>query len=70
MKTSWQTETGHLVCRWSDPGQRVQYNPSWMQETSNIQGSYLSPLLVDFARHSPFGAASWFEPHPACRDCE
>jgi hypothetical protein len=70
MMSSWQTETGHLACRWSDLGQRIQYNPSWMREASDIQNSYLPPLLPDFARHSPFGGAHWFEPHPSDRDCE
>jgi hypothetical protein len=26
---AWQTEVGHLACRWSEVGQRVQYNPCW-----------------------------------------
>lgn len=61
MTSSWQVEAGHLECRWS-VGQYVQYNPSWMQEASNVQGSYLPPT-PDFASHSPFGGArgaSWF----------
>ena len=62
MKLSWQTETGNLACCWSEVGQRVQYNPDWMQETSEVQVGYLPPL-PDFASHSPFGGASWFEPH-------
>jgi hypothetical protein len=33
----WQTETGHLACRWSEAGQHVQYNPLWMQEASDTQ---------------------------------
>jgi len=55
MRSSWQTETGHLACRWSEVGRHVQYNPRWMQEPSDIQGSYLQPV-PDFASHSPFGA--------------
>jgi hypothetical protein len=69
MKSSWQTDTGTLACRWSEVGQRVQYNSAWMQETSDIQGGYLPPL-PDFASHSPFGGASWFEPHTADRNSE
>jgi hypothetical protein len=64
MKSSWQTETGHLVCRWSDAGKLAPYDQRWMRETSNIQSSYLPPL-PNFARHSPFGGASWFLPHSA-----
>jgi hypothetical protein len=64
----WQTETGHLACRWSDVGKHVQYNSSWMQEISAIQCGYL-PLVPDFASHSPFGGAtSWFQLHTADRD--
>jgi hypothetical protein len=57
MRSSWQVETGHLACRWSEVGQRERYNPLWMQEASNIHGSYL-PSVPDFASHSPFGAHS------------
>jgi hypothetical protein len=67
MRLSWQMETGHLVCRWSEVGQRVQYNPLWMQETSDIQGSYLPPI-PDFASHSPFGGATWLQRYIADRD--
>lgn len=69
MKSCWQMETGHLVCRWSEVGQRFQYNPSWMHETAEIQSGYLPPL-PDFASHSPFGGATWFQPHTAERDPE
>ena len=69
MASSWQTETGYLACRWLEAGQRIQYNPGWMQETSDIQGSYLPPI-PDFASHSPFGGASWFQPHTVDRDVE
>jgi len=50
-------------------GQRVPYNLGRMQETSDIQSGYLPPL-PDFASHSPFGGASWFEPHTADRNSE
>ena len=60
MKSSWQTETGQLLCRWSDVEQHVQYNPRWMQEASEIQGSYLPPV-PNFASHSPFGGPDLFE---------
>jgi len=66
--TSWETQTGHLACRWSEVGQRVQYNPRWVQETSEIQSGYLPPV-PDFASHSPFGGvASWFQLHTAVQD--
>jgi hypothetical protein len=67
MKSSWQTESGHLACRWSEVGQRVQYDPCWIQETSDVQSGYLPPL-PDFASHSPFGGATWFQSYPVDRD--
>jgi hypothetical protein len=69
MKSSWQTDTGSLACRWSEAEQQVRYNSAWMREASDIQGSYLPPL-PDFASHSPFGGASWFELHCTGRKSE
>jgi hypothetical protein len=69
MKSTWQTETGHLACRWSEVGQRFQYNPLWIQETSKVQSGYLRPA-PDFASHSPFGGAYWFQPYRVVRDFE
>ena len=69
MRSSWQTQTGHLECRWSGVSQRVHYDPPWMLETSGIQSSYLPPI-PDFAGHSPFGGASWFQPNRTDRDSE
>jgi hypothetical protein len=68
MKSSWQTETGYLACRWSEAGQFVQYDPRLIQ-TEHLQGSYLPPV-PDFASHSPFGGASWFQPHRADHDSQ
>jgi hypothetical protein len=36
------------------------YLPLWMQEASDVHGSYLPPAL-DFASHSQFGGQTWFE---------
>jgi hypothetical protein len=69
MRSSWQTETGHLACRWSEVGQRVRYTPRWIEEASDIQSGYLPPI-PDFASHSPFGGASWFQFHSADRRSE
>jgi hypothetical protein len=67
MATSWQTETGGLASHWSDIGQRIPYNPQWMQEASRMQSGYLAPV-PDFASHSPFGGATWFLADPSsCR---
>jgi hypothetical protein len=67
MRSSWQTETGHLACRWSEAGQHVQYHPGWRQGSSDVQSGYFPPI-PDFASHSPFGGASWFRLHTA--DCD
>ena len=66
---SWQTEQGHLACRWSEVGQRFEYKPRWMQETAHIQSGYLPPL-PDFASHSPFGGPLWFETDWAVLDSQ
>jgi hypothetical protein len=61
MKSSWQTDTGNLSCRWSEVGQRVQYDSAWIQEMSVVQSGYLPPV-PDFASHSPLGSGEWFVP--------
>jgi hypothetical protein len=40
-----------------------------MQEASDVQGSYLPPV-PDFASHSPFGGATWFQRYTPDRDSE
>ena len=55
----WQTESGHLVCRWSEVGRRI-YSLGWMQETSQVPSGHLTPIQ-DFASHSPFGGPFWFQ---------
>jgi hypothetical protein len=68
MMSAWQTQTGHLVCRWSDEGLYLQYKPNWMQDTAEVQSSYLSSLLPDFTKRSPFGGAFWYQSHNADRE--
>ncbi len=60
MKTSWQTETGHLECHWFEAGQSVQR--TGLEESSENADRSLSPSIPDFARHSPFGSGEWFAP--------
>ena len=67
MASSWKNETGHLTCRWSEVGRYAQYNPGWMQEASQAQSGYLQPI-PDFASHSPFGGAFWFDRYHYWRD--
>ena len=64
MKRTWQVQGGHLLCCWSETRQGVAYNPLWMNEASNIPSGYLPPL-PDFASHSPFCGAFWFQPDTA-----
>jgi hypothetical protein len=64
MNASWQSETGHLACQWSEVGQRTMYKLRWLQEAPSLQSGYLPPV-PDFASHSPFGGASWFLPASA-----
>ncbi len=72
MKSSWQMDTGHLVCRWYEVGQHVRYNPPWMQEASNIQGSDLPPFQILPATVHFGGArgASWFLRYAPNHDSE
>jgi hypothetical protein len=60
--SSWQTETGHLACHWSEIP-RIPYHPRWMQEASKTCS--LLPSIPDFASRSPFGGVRWFQPNPA-----
>jgi hypothetical protein len=61
MNSTWLTQTGHLALRWSNVGPRAPYRPDWTGETPEIPGNLLLPI-PDFAAHSPFGGASWFQP--------
>ena len=61
MRISWQTENDHLASRWFQEGERVQYNPPWMQDASrNLPSKNLSPPVSVFARVSPFGGGGWY----------
>jgi hypothetical protein len=63
MKTSWQTETDHLICRWSEVGERIQYNPPWIQDASrDVHRRKVSLSLPDFTRISSFGGSEWYAP--------
>jgi|HubBroStandDraft_5_1064220.scaffolds.fasta_scaffold13984_4 hypothetical protein len=37
MNASWQSETGHLACQWSEVGQRTMYKLRWLQEAPSLQ---------------------------------
>jgi hypothetical protein len=63
MQMSWQTETDRLVCRWSDVGKHVQYNPRWMQDASRVHPRSVAPAFLNFTRLSPFGGRRWFDPN-------
>jgi len=60
MRTSWQTETGHLECRWSEVG-HVPYQPYWMQGASDqCLGENVASSVPVFTRLSPFGGRFWY----------
>lgn len=69
MSGSWQTESGDLSFRWSEAGRRVEFLPAWMLDISSVQCESLQPF-PDFASHSPFGGAYWFQPFVDDRDSE
>jgi hypothetical protein len=61
MKSSWQTETGKLQCRWSGVGERVRYNPAWMKDASKeTQSETFRAPVADFTNLSPFGGGVWY----------
>jgi hypothetical protein len=64
MRSSWETDTGHLARRWSEFGPLAQSTPEWMRSAGEMKAGYLQPI-PDFASHSPFGGAYWFQPLPA-----
>jgi hypothetical protein len=66
MRMSWQPEADHLVCRWSGVGERVPYNPRWMQDAPSVDRGKITPAFLDFTRLSPFGGRSWFDPNRGC----
>jgi hypothetical protein len=62
MKTSWQTETGSLECRWSETGQSLRLADPWIQNDSGVMDASCTPSIPDFASHSPLGSGEWFAP--------
>jgi len=63
MEMSWQTETDRVVCRWSEVGERIQYNPVWIQDaSSNVHRKNISTSVLDLAKLSPFGGREWYAP--------
>jgi hypothetical protein len=65
MNTSWLSESGDLLCRWTDAGAGIPYSPPWGQETSSgVDQTFVEPL-PDFAAHSPLGSGEWFVPWDA-----
>jgi len=61
MQSSWLEETGHLSHRWSVTGRALSQTAALPADCPEMQSSYLLPL-PDFASHSPFGGATWFQP--------
>jgi hypothetical protein len=69
MKSSWTTETGELALRWAGAEQNGSSMSPSVPEGAEGKCSYLEPQ-PDFASHSPFGGATWFQPPSAIREFE
>ena len=61
MNVSWKSEEGHLVCQWSELGERAPYHPPWMQEAGQVKPTAAVPEFLDFTRLSPFGGGMWHD---------
>lgn len=61
MQISWQQQDGDVLCRWSDPGERVQYRAPWVEEAASYvdeRAGYASG--IDFNELSRFGGGEWY----------
>lgn len=62
MNTRWESEPGRILCRWSEVGERTEYNALWMQEASTHTDCHASAAVPNFSMHSPLGSGEWFVP--------
>ncbi len=62
MKTLWRAQADGIVCRWSETGEGIQYNPPWLRESSQNVDRSVTPTVPDFTAHSPVGSGEWFVP--------
>jgi hypothetical protein len=63
MTMTWQAETDHLICRWSEIGVRTPYNPPWLRTPSTYAHVDCAQFkLLDFRRLSPLGGLNWPPP--------
>ena len=62
MKTSWQSESGGLVCRWSGLLSDDQSNSPIPHEASTEVYASFAPPMPAFAAHSLLGSGEWFVP--------
>ena len=58
MKTSWQSESGDLVCRWSDLLESDQSTSPVVREALTGVYERFVPPMPDFAAHSLLGSGS------------
>ena len=61
MQSSWLEDTGTLTRRWFEIGRALSEPATLSAETPEMRSGYLPPP-PDFASHSPFGGATWFQP--------
>jgi hypothetical protein len=65
MKISWQTKADRLLCRWSGVGERVHYDPPFIEDASiGARRENVPPSVPDFTRLSSFGGKEWYSVSP------
>lgn len=63
MKISWQTETGHLECRWPEVGPTAPNDLPWLHEApKHLACQKYPPAARAFTLLSPFGGKQWYAP--------
>jgi hypothetical protein len=61
MKTSWQSESGGLVCRWSALLDDESNSPITLRASTEAYASFMPPM-PDFVTHSLLGSGEWYVP--------
>ena len=62
MNISWQTQTAHLECRWSNVGDRIPFEPAWLQNDLEGSDMLVANPILDLTTLSPFGGSDWYAP--------
>jgi hypothetical protein len=59
MKTSWQSESGGLICRWSGLLDDESNSPITLRASTEAYASFMPPV-PDFVTHSLLGESGTF----------